>query len=93
MRLTLQSVLPERAAEAVNLLLGLAERLLNAFAAAISATDPSDSAAVEHLVQQYATARGEILQHALEQANAFCMQGGSAPCFLNPHALSQEPLC
>ncbi|BDA43944.1 Nuclear pore complex protein NUP133 [Coccomyxa sp. Obi] len=77
MRLTLQSVSPERAAEAVNLLLGLAERLLNAFAAAIPATDPSESAAVERLVQQYAAARGEILQHALDQAIAFCMQGDS----------------
>ncbi len=77
MRLTLQSVSPERAEEAVNLLLGLAERLLNAFAAAIPATDPSESAAVERLVQQYAAARGDILQHALDQAIAFCMQGGA----------------
>ena len=73
--MTLQSESPDRAAEAVSLLLGLAERLLNAFAAAIPATDPSSAAAVERLVQNYAAARNDILQHALDQAIAFCAQG------------------
>ena len=59
----------------MSLLLGLAERLLNSFAAAIPATDPSSAMAVERLVQDYAAARSDILQHALDQAIAFCAQG------------------
>jgi len=75
LRPALQSEAPERGAEAAGLLLSLAERLLNAFAAAVPATDPTEPAAVERLVQDYAAARSDILQDALNQAIAFCTQG------------------
>lgn len=100
LRPALQSEAPERGAEAAGLLLSLAERLLNAFAAAVPATDPTEPAAVEQLVQDYAAARSDILQDALNRAIAFCTHGatlialnvivymmGTAPCGRHLHSL------
>ena len=61
--------------EATGLLLDLAERLLNAFAAAISYTDPSDAIAMQSLVSQYGTARQDMLQDALNGSIAVCTRG------------------
>jgi hypothetical protein len=71
----LQAESTERSAEAVSLLLDVAERLLNSYAAALPATDPSDAVALEHLMRDYAAARSDLLQHALDQAVAFYAQG------------------
>ncbi len=68
----------------MSLLLALAERLLNAFAAAVPAADPSSAGAVERLVTDYAAARSDILQHALDQAIAFCAQGAAEVDSLGP---------
>ena len=82
----LQSEAPERAVEATGLLLDLAERLLNAFAAAISYTNPSDAVAMQSLVSQYGAARQDILQDALNGSIAVCTRG------MTPHhALKRSP--
>ena len=64
--------------EATGLLLDLAERLLNAFAAALSSTEPSDAAAVQHLVAAYGAARQKMLQDALTASVAVCTRGAAA---------------
>lgn len=71
----LQTEAPERAVDATGLLLDLTERLLNAFAAAISLTDPSDATALQLLVSQYGAARQDTLQDALSGSIAVCTRG------------------
>ena len=61
--------------DATGLLLDLAEHLLNAFAAAISLTDPSDATALQRLVSQYGAARQDTLQDALNGSVAVCTRG------------------
>ena len=64
--------------EATGLLLDLAERALNAFAAAISSTEPSDAAAMQRLVAAYGAARQEMLQDALTASVSVCTRGAAA---------------
>ena len=64
--------------EATGLLLDLAERLLNTFAAAISLTDASDATAMQLLVSQYGAARQDTLQDALNGSIAVCTHGMTA---------------
>ena len=71
----LQTEAPERAVEATGLLLDLAERLLNAFAAAVSLTGSADATAMQLLVSQYGAARQNTLQDALNGSIAVCTHG------------------
>ena len=73
----LHAEVPEKAVEATGLLLDLAERLLAAFAAAISATPASDSSALQRLVSEYSAARQETLQDALNGSISGCTRGGN----------------
>lgn len=75
LRPALQSESAERSGDAAALLLDVAERLLNAYAAAVPATDPSDAAALEELMREYAAVRSGTLQNALDQAIAFYARG------------------
>ena len=68
----LRSEAPERAMGAAVLLLELAERLLNAFAAAAASAEPASVPAVE---KEYEAARDEVLQALLDQALRFRDQG------------------
>ncbi len=65
--------------DATGLLLDLAERLLSAFAAAISLTAPSDATTMQRLVSQYGAARQDTLQDALNGSIAVCTRGGTQP--------------
>ena len=69
--------------EVTALLLNVSERLLNAFAACIGATDPSEAGKIDKLILEYATARSEVLQHALNQSVWLCAQGIASPHTLN----------
>ncbi|KAK9828131.1 hypothetical protein WJX81_008693 [Elliptochloris bilobata] len=71
----LRSEAPDRAAGAAVLLAELAERLLNAFAAAAADVSVQAAAAVGI---EYGAARGEVLQALLEQALRFQEQGEAA---------------
>ncbi len=64
--------------EATGLLLDLAERALNAFAAAVSSTEPSDAGAMQRLVAAYGAARQETLQDALTASVSVCTRGAAA---------------
>ena len=74
----LQAEVPERAVEATGLLLDLTERALNAFAAAVSSTEPSDAVAMQRLVAAYGAARQEMLQDALTASVSVCTRGAAA---------------
>lgn len=74
----LASEAPERGMDATSLLLDLAERVLNACAAALAAADPGATGEIQ---RQYEEARQATLQHALDQGIGLCARGAGLFCF------------